>query len=182
MASVTTYTATATREGRYWVVEVVGVGVTQGRSLSEARDMAADLVVAVHDVPAKNVDIELVIDLPGGLTGRVREARQQSADAERAQRQAADQLRNAVVELRKTGLTGRDLADVLGVSPQRISQLAPVREKRTATPAPAGSRAKKANVKVKGIKTPTSGAWTGRTSRSKTSGMTAANDNRPTTT
>lgn len=135
---MTTYTAAATREGRYWVVDVEGVGVTQGRSLSEARDMAADLVVAVHDVPADDVDIDLVVELPGGLTGRVREARKQSADAERVQRQAAEQLRHAVVELRKTGLTGRDVADVLGVSPQRISQLAPVREKRTATPAPAG--------------------------------------------
>ena len=39
-----TYRAVATREGRWWAVDVEGVGHTQGRDLGEARRMAADLV------------------------------------------------------------------------------------------------------------------------------------------
>ncbi len=44
MASLNTYRAVATREGRWWAVDVEGVGHTQGRDLIEARRMAADLV------------------------------------------------------------------------------------------------------------------------------------------
>lgn len=122
---MSTYRATATREGRFWVVDVDGVGVTQGRTVREAQEMAADLVVAVRDVPAADVEIDLAVELPGGLHGRVREARQRVSDAERSQKEAAALLRTVVGELRSSGLAGQDLAAILGVSPQRVSQLAP---------------------------------------------------------
>ncbi|PKW14992.1 hypothetical protein [Saccharopolyspora spinosa] len=41
------FEATATREGKWWVVEVEDVGATQGRNVAEAREMAKDLVAAV---------------------------------------------------------------------------------------------------------------------------------------
>jgi len=43
--------------------------------------------------------------------------------ADQAQRQAAAQSRAAARRLRQAGLSGRDIAKVLNVSPQRVSQL-----------------------------------------------------------
>ncbi|HEX7657959.1 MAG TPA: hypothetical protein VF444_00660 [Pseudonocardiaceae bacterium] len=52
------YKATATREGRLWVIDVPGVGVTQGRTVAEAREMTRDLIAAMTDVRLKDVDID----------------------------------------------------------------------------------------------------------------------------
>jgi predicted transcriptional regulator len=52
-----------------------------------------------------------------------REARDAVTAADRAQRQAAAQSREAARRLKQAGLSGRDIAKVLEVSPQRVSQL-----------------------------------------------------------
>ena len=52
--------AVATREGRWWAVDVEGVGHTQGRDLGEARRMAADLVSIMRGVPEESIEINLV--------------------------------------------------------------------------------------------------------------------------
>ena len=54
---MTTYTATLTREGDYWVVDVKGIGVTQSRSLREAQIAAVDLIIAATGATAFTVKI-----------------------------------------------------------------------------------------------------------------------------
>lgn len=54
-----TYRATATREGRWWVVDVPGIGVTQGRTTREAERMAADLVAVMLDISAEGVSVSV---------------------------------------------------------------------------------------------------------------------------
>ncbi len=121
---MTTYRATARREQRFWVVDVEGVGVTQGRNLAEAKIMAADLVVAMRDVDPGQVEIDMNVDLPGDLPGRAAQARRLVVEAADAQKRAAEVSRAVVDELRmKAGLSGKDVAAVLGVSEQRVSQL-----------------------------------------------------------
>jgi len=114
------YEAIATREGRWWVIEVEGVGATQGRSVSEAREMARDLVSTMLDVSVDGVDVNIEFLVPGV---EVRAAREAVAEATKAQVRAARVSRQAAAKLREAGLTGRDAAEVLGVSPQRVSQL-----------------------------------------------------------
>lgn len=122
---MSTYRATAHREDAYWVVRIEGVGVTQGRNLAEAKVMAADLVVAMLDVEPAQVTVELDVDLPHGLGEAVTAARHSIAEAASAQRRAAEQSRALVRALRgDAGMTGKDIAAVLGVSEQRVSQLA----------------------------------------------------------
>lgn len=118
------YSATARREGKYWVVEVDGVGVTQGRNLAEAEAMAADLVVAMRQVPAEEVAVEMQVDLPAPLREQIVKTKKTRAELETLQVQVGELGRNVVKELRGAGLTGRDVAAVLGVSEQRVSQLA----------------------------------------------------------
>ena len=120
---MSTYRAVAQREGRRWVVTVEGVGVTQGRNLLEAEEMARDLVTAMLGVDEQDVTVDLAVALDGDLLSRVAEARRLTADAEAAQRRAADVNRSIVLALHDRGLTGKDLAAVLKVSEQRVSQL-----------------------------------------------------------
>jgi hypothetical protein len=60
MASLNTYRAVATREGRWWAVDVEDVGRTKGRDLGEARRMAADLVSIMRGVPEQSIEVNLV--------------------------------------------------------------------------------------------------------------------------
>ena len=53
----------------------------------------------------------------------VEEYQSAAADLARAQDAARDASRAAVTALRAQGLTGRDVAALMGISPQRISQI-----------------------------------------------------------
>lgn len=60
------YTATATRQGRWWIVSVPAVdGVTQALDLDDVAQAAAELVAVTRDVPIDDVRVE-VVTVPGG--------------------------------------------------------------------------------------------------------------------
>ena len=120
-----TYSATATREGRWWIVDVPDIGVTQGRSTREAERMAADLVAIMLGIPVEQVSVNVNFRLGDELTNEIRIARQAQKDADKAQRHAADQSRTAIRHILAAGLSKQDAARVLGISAQRVSQLAP---------------------------------------------------------
>ena len=121
MVAVKTYQAVARREGRFWLVDVEGVGLTQGRNLQDARDMAADLVETMTGKPG---DVNFVVDLPAPLAAGLGKAKADIRQAEQALQQAAEEVRRVAAALRTTeGLTGKDVAFVLEVSEQRASQL-----------------------------------------------------------
>lgn len=114
--------ALAERDDRWWVVRVEGVGVTQGRTVREARAMAKDLVRIMADEKDPVVDVVFRV---GDIDATAEAARVQRllADAKQAQDVAGREQRDVVRRLLRSGLTGSDVAAVLGVSPQRVSQL-----------------------------------------------------------
>lgn len=118
------YSATATREGKWWVVEIGDLGTTQGRSASEAREMAKDLVAAMLDVPLTDVDVEVTFEVGGELGEEVQQALEANYEAELAKTEAASNYRKVVADLKASGLSGADIAAVLEIAPQRVSQLA----------------------------------------------------------
>lgn len=121
---MTAYHATARRDGRYWLVNVDGVGVTQGRNLADASEMAQDLVVALLGADPSEVSVILEVELPEGLGARAEAARRVVAEAAEAQQRAAEASRAVVRALREVaGFSGKDVAALLGVSEQRVSQL-----------------------------------------------------------
>lgn len=119
-----TYRATAHREDRWWVVQVEGVGATQGRSTAEAQRMAADLVAIMEEMSPDDFTVSIDFDIPGPLGDDVKRAKEATREADLAQRKAADRTRQVVRRLLNSGLSKQDVARVLHVSPQRISQLA----------------------------------------------------------
>lgn len=129
----TSYVATAAREGQWWVITVDGIGVTQSRTLRDAPSTARGLISAMLDVDDKNIEVHVEPALDPELAAHVRSARKQVADLDRLQRDAAIASREAAHALILAGVSGADAATVLGVSPQRVSQLlAPANPGRTA--------------------------------------------------
>jgi hypothetical protein len=120
--TVTVYAATATREGRWWVVDVEGVGTTQGRSVAEAQEMAEALVTDLFEVPAGTFTVKVVFEVPG-MTEAVEAARRATEEAAAAQLRAADNSRRVARELKARGLSANDMAAVLRVSRARAQQL-----------------------------------------------------------
>lgn len=119
------YTATATREGKWWVIRVDGVGTTQARHLNEVDEWARGLIEAMTDaeVPAET-PVAITVRLGDRVDAEVDAARQATRAAEEAQREAAARARRVVNQLLAQNLTQADVATVLGVSRQRVSQLA----------------------------------------------------------
>lgn len=119
-------TAHALRSGAWWAVDVPEVpGVfTQARRLDQVAAMVADAVSLVADVPSDEVKVELAPDLPTQMAKDLARARAAQDRAEKAAREAATAKREIVRQLRQdAGLSVRDVGIVVGISPQRVSQL-----------------------------------------------------------
>lgn len=117
------YTVHAKRWKRGWELHIDGFGVTQSKNLREAPATVADYIRLDTGTAPDLSEIEIIPEVGGGLEKQARDAREAVARADRAQREAAVQSREAARALRRAGLTGRDIAAVLQVSPQRVSQL-----------------------------------------------------------
>jgi len=120
---VKTYRVRAKRWEHGWELHIENVGVTQSRTLWDAEDMARDLIGRREDVPRDAFTVTITPEIGGGLDEESRAAREAVSAADQAQRQAAAQSRATARRLRQAGLSGRDIAKVLNVSPQRVSQL-----------------------------------------------------------
>jgi len=121
MAGMSAYTAMAAREGRWWVIDVDGVGVTQSRTLAEAHLWAQGLIEAVTG--EADADVTVTPTLPDGTIDRVRHAQAAMARADAEHRAASEEIREATRRMLATGMSQQDAAAILGVSRQRVSQL-----------------------------------------------------------
>ena len=54
-----TFDARVERDGRFWLIEVDGVGMTQALSVEEIEPMARDLVALFLDIPADSFDLTI---------------------------------------------------------------------------------------------------------------------------
>ncbi|NDZ79048.1 hypothetical protein G3I19_11040 [Streptomyces sp. SID10853] len=111
----------ARRVGDGWALEIDGIEATYVRRLDGAIEQGCALLEAAS-APAEH-GAQLQIDLGDELNQRVKEATQATVDAHKAQIIAAAELRQTATALSERGITGRDIAQILGVSPQRVSQL-----------------------------------------------------------
>ena len=126
MSEATVYVVTARRWARGWELHIAdaageAIGVTQVRALSRAAAMVRDYL-DVDDRPPAD-EIHVVPELDAALRERVDAARSAVRRAAVEQERAAAASRTAVQELKDAGLSGAEIAAVLEVSPQRVSQL-----------------------------------------------------------
>lgn len=97
--------------------------VSQVRKLGQADEYAREAIAFALDVPRDSfaVDVRPVVE---GMQGLIDDARESLRAAEEAQRDAAAKSRAVVAALTGVAkLSGAEAAAVLGVSPQRVSQL-----------------------------------------------------------
>lgn len=126
VAQVRTYTVRAVRSQDWWgltVPELPGV-VSQVRSLTQAEEYAREAIAWIAQIPSDSFAVQVVPQLPEDLAEKVQEARTASVEAETAAARSSALSRAVVTELAKAGLSGRESALILGLSQQRVSQLA----------------------------------------------------------
>ncbi len=116
------------REGRWWAVEIPQLdGVTQAARLADVAAEARDYIAVTLDVPPSTVDVRVIVDdTPHARDVQARSERilatRQQAEALEAV--AIEDAQALVRELTRDGVPMRDIATLVGVSFQRVSQLA----------------------------------------------------------
>lgn len=127
---MSTYTAIASRDGRWWLVRIPGIGndpddglYTQAHNLAEVEPMARDLIALWLDAPADSFDVEVQVELPEAVQHHLELSAKLRQEAAASQAAAADEYRRAAIELKEIGLTVRDIGAALGISHQRVQQL-----------------------------------------------------------
>lgn len=119
----TTYRVLAKRWEKGWELHIDGIGVTQARKLHEAETMVRDLIDRRDDVNAAEFNLEWTFELDDELDAEIKAARAAVAANAEAQKEAAARSRSVARRLLASGLAGNEVAKILGVSPQRVSQL-----------------------------------------------------------
>ncbi|RIW40959.1 type II toxin-antitoxin system HicB family antitoxin [Micromonospora endophytica] len=100
--------------------EIKGV-FSQARRLDQVEEMAREAIALMLDVDPHSFDIEVQPDLPQEVA-RARKARSALRKAEESAEEATVTAARALLA---EGYTVRDVGALLGISPQRVSQLAP---------------------------------------------------------
>jgi predicted RNase H-like HicB family nuclease len=119
---MTTYSVVCRRVGNWWAISVPELkGVhTQARRLDQVATMAREAIALLLDIDPASINVDVRPELPGTVTVALN-ARQAARDADQKAEQATIR---AVRALLSDGYTVRDAGALLGLSPQRISQIA----------------------------------------------------------
>lgn len=122
-----TYTARYKHDGRAWTVQFREPDIaTWGRSLRSARLAAREALAAwleVDDLAGTGAEVVDDIRLPVGLESELVRLGAMRRQADALRRDVVAEPRRAAQELRRTGLSVRDVGELLGVSPARVAQL-----------------------------------------------------------
>ncbi len=129
-----TYVAGYEHDGRAWVVQFDDPDIsTFGRTLSSAKRYARELLRAfleVDDLEAAEVEIVDRVQLPPTVGLELEQLGEMRAQSDGLRAKVAEETRRAVVDLRRVGLSTRDVGEILGISGARVAQI-----ERETTPA-----------------------------------------------
>ena len=126
----TVYDVQARRSGDWWAIEVVSglpedvLGVSQARRLNKVPTVARRLISELLEVDIKEVRVDIKVSMPGELEAVLDRARQAAVTEDEARTAASRARCDAAAALLGANLTMREAGQVLGVSHQRIKQLA----------------------------------------------------------
>ena len=124
------------REGRWWMIHIPEIeGLTQARRLSEAETMAREYIALAKGIPVDNISIETasvrmeqpafreLLDAARQIRSERDHARGERARAQELESTATSHAREYARLLTAYGVPVRDVATLLDISPQRVSQL-----------------------------------------------------------
>ncbi|WP_306216258.1 hypothetical protein [Actinoplanes sp. RD1] len=130
------YHVVVTKEGTNWLADVPQLegAHTYARSLKGLDREVREVIALVEDLPeGAEDDLSLSFEFHTGdatldeATARIRADRARLATEERS---LAEHTLALATEMRKARMPVRDVAELLGISSQRVSQIAPERDRR----------------------------------------------------
>ncbi len=118
----------AERTGEGWSAQVTGPdGFTvTAKRLDQCKELVVERVKLLAEQKGNPEVCEVVVKVDAELPGIICDleaAKEKMQQAQKLQEEASSEIRNVVVRMRDEGLTMRDIAVLLGVSPQRVQQL-----------------------------------------------------------
>ena len=128
-----TFDVNVTREGKWWMVEVPELdGLTQARRLAEVGQMASEWIALTLELPLSEVEVNITevdvagldVHAAGELVAQLRE------DVRQLEALISGITAATAKKLVGEGVPTRDVAEVLGLSHQRISQIVGTGEQR----------------------------------------------------
>lgn len=116
---------TATREGEWWEIDLPEIGTrSAARKLSDVQRMAEEAAAVWLDVEPETLDVHVSVEMPEDVAAEWERARQKAERARADEAEAAALSRSVVRQLRASGYTYAEAAAMLGLSTQRVHQLA----------------------------------------------------------
>jgi predicted RNase H-like HicB family nuclease len=122
-----TYVATYTHDDRAWIVQFRDPDIaTFGRTLASAKRHARS-ALAVHleldDLTGSGIEIVDDVRLPIGISEEIDRLIDQRSKVEALRTEVAEATRRAASDLRRLGLSTRDVGEILGISGARVAQI-----------------------------------------------------------
>ena len=113
------------RREKNWVVSLPSLDNLEiiSRRLDLATEQVKDLLQGQQGIERCNIVLRVETSLPG-IVCEIEEAQAKMREAEKLREQASIEIRAVVCKLRDQGLSMRDIAVLMNVSPQRVAQLA----------------------------------------------------------
>lgn len=117
------FEAVAHKEGKWWEIHIHELDqVTQTRKATDIEYMALDLAAAVTGLDPEEITVNVTLRPPGDAMERWAQAREDIEKGQELSQKGAAESRAIIAELGKE-FNGTEIARMLGVSTQRISQL-----------------------------------------------------------
>jgi DNA-directed RNA polymerase specialized sigma24 family protein len=118
-------TAECERKAGAWRVRVPQLDnlLISTKRLDSATEQIKDLVHEYQGVDRCEVIVKVETSMPGIMCD-LEQAQEKMREANRLQEEASKEIREVVSKLRAEGLSMRDIGVLLGISPQRVAQLA----------------------------------------------------------
>lgn len=121
------YTATATRQGRFWLIAIPELNeLTQARRIGEAERMAREVIALHTNQVLENIEVTIDISRVGDIddvSAKVTSIAQYRTKTAEAEAKAMTESRTLAKELADQGVPIRDIGELLHVSFQRAHQL-----------------------------------------------------------
>lgn len=119
-----TFEATATRDGKWWFIEIPELDtVGQARTVTEISEVAREVAALWLNIDPSDVEVNVTVRVPDDVGSLWAIANEKEAAARAAVKEAARLRRDAIHMLAAQGITQRDTGRILGLSTQRVNQL-----------------------------------------------------------
>ncbi|MGN6405684.1 hypothetical protein [Sinomonas sp.] len=118
------FAAEATKEGKWWAIEIEGIEqVARAHKLSDIEVIAQSLVASIRNLSPEEVDVTVAVHPPAEAKSRWEAAKADLEAAKELSERGAAGARAVVSELRRE-YTLKEVARMLGITFQRVQQLA----------------------------------------------------------